>query len=263
MTLFLPKSFLRSLIGLCWLCGTLLWASNPTQTIQSQAERVTVFLNGAQVYHTAKVNLSSGNTELVLTNLPIKLSDKSLKFVIEGASLLSVSVRYKPLLSYQISKPLEDSIKILSQHLESLKNEMMAYDTVLSVLSKNKAIGGQQTGVPIEQLRQATDFYFNKHKEIANRKMELRQQISDLEVKVAPLINRRSDLYNIQQRPNKEAVLMVQSTTATTAQILFNYLVADAQWQPSYNIRATDTENPIIFEYEAQVYKIQAWIGQM
>jgi uncharacterized protein (TIGR02231 family) len=122
---------------------------------------------------------------------------------------------------------------------------------------KNKAIGGNNNGVSIAELKQAADLFRARIMEINKAIAKIERSHSENSKQVTRINN---ELYQLNAKTTYsrgEITLLLDAETATTTEIDLKYLVSNvsnAGWTPSYDIRAEDINKPINLEYKAFVY---------
>ncbi|MFK7903875.1 MAG: DUF4139 domain-containing protein [Chitinophagales bacterium] len=228
------------------------------QILQSEITAATVYLNAAEVQRTTKAQLSSGTHQIVFTNLSNKMDKKSVQLsTSKGVEILSISVRHKD--KKLENKTLfiqekEDSIELINDQITLLNNDLAAYKEEKQLLQQNKSIGGTQTGVSISELKQAADFYRIRMKDIHQLQSEAQKQIKEQRTLLSEIRHRLQKPLSKWNTPKKELLATIEVKSPQSIDFELKYLVTDALWSPSYNLRATDITQPVRLEYQAQVY---------
>jgi hypothetical protein len=131
--------------------------------VQTSIQSATVYLTGAEIIRTKKLNLTAGKTKLIFEGLSPKISQKSIRITIDNdVDLLGISRKINYLTKEKDLpniKKLKDSLKMNNEKLQSYTDEVDAYSTEKKMLLSNTSIGGEQNGVSIADLKQASDFY--------------------------------------------------------------------------------------------------------
>jgi len=121
-----------------------LYASN-TREVISTVKEVTVFLNGAQVMRSAKIEFPKGNTVFRFVNLPESIDPQSVQVKGQGSfTILSVVHQINYLAGQKKSREiilLEDSLKIFEEKLALNNSMIQVYKTEEDLLLANKSIG--------------------------------------------------------------------------------------------------------------------------
>lgn len=226
--------------------------------VDTEIKSAIVYLDGAEIHRSKKVSLQKGRTKVIFTGLSPKFNPKNIQVTTtNNIELLAISHRIDYLTNVK-EKPrvqsLKDSLKLISQKNIALNNDKDAYNIEKDMMLQNKKIGGQNNGVSITELKQAADLF-------RARIMEINKAIAKIDVGVTKnneFINRiNNELYQLNAKTTYsrgEITLLLNSNEAKTTEIDLKYIVSNAGWTPSYDIRAEDVNQPINLEYKAFVY---------
>ncbi len=215
----------------------------------SQIDAVTVFPTGADVMRQAEVQMTAGEHQLVLENLPGDIDAKSIRVAGGGGAGIeigSVDSKVIPLKSEQVDR----QRKQLEKQIESLLDERVALDqnvadaetqrqfliglvnkqvTPASVTENSKAIdpaalGGllDVMGTRLAALAKVTQGARVRQKEIDQRTDEINQQI----VGLAP-----------QGEYRTQVTVHLASANAVTGVFKISYRINNAGWQPYYDAK--------------------------
>jgi uncharacterized protein (TIGR02231 family) len=233
--------------------------------VSSAIGSVTVFLRGAEVQREASVALKTGAQKLVFDNLPAGLNPQSIQAAGAGAfTILGVSHSVNHLAPAAQSKDaeaIEGNLKALRQKISLQKAQLANVAAEDEMLKKNAAIGGSQTGVNVDKLKEFADFYRARLDALAAQKVEITAAIAELEEDALKLQNQLRELQSAPNKPTSAITVEVTAAAACQAKISVSYLVHDAGWTPSYDLRATDVSSPVELTYKANVYQAtgEAW----
>lgn len=224
-------------------------AADMEQRTPSTIANVTVFLNQAQVTRLAKVNLQAGITNLVFDNVSPFINLNSIQVKTEGnITLLSVSQRNNFLASN--NKPdfivaLEDTLNATKQQVALLHIKKEALQLEKEVIIANKSIGGENTGVKIEDLEDALVLFRKRYQEIGEEVLKLDNAEKKL-VLIEQKLQAQLDQYTNGQNNAVEIVVTVKTLQAVAnSKIEWSYLVGNTSWTPFYDIRVKDTKSPL------------------
>jgi hypothetical protein len=236
-----------------------IFAETPAKTINSIIENVTVFLTGAQVTRSAHTTLQPGTTALLFNNIAPDIQTQSIQVTSDGNfTVLSVTYQLNYLKEQEKNKEIDrlQKIKINMQDRLDTENYMLnVYIQEEQVLQSNKSIGGQNLGVNINELKQAVDFYRARLSEIKLKQLEIGRNIRDLKEEIIRLDNQLNALHARPGSPTGEIVVTVSCKAPTPAKFKVSYLVNQAGWHPTYDIRVKDISNPISLVYKANVFQ--------
>jgi uncharacterized protein (TIGR02231 family) len=235
-----------------------LYAGNDPVPVKSDIREVTVFLSGAQVTRIGNVNLEEGTQTVIFNGLPQNLNEQSIQ--VKGSGNFTIlSVAHQ--LNYLVPREKTTEIRNLEDSLESLRKQINFEQAILKVyqeeenfLLANKQIGGQNTGVKIEDLKATLELYRSKLTETAKLKLKSNLSITNLNEKISRITNQLSTL-NASNSPTGEVVISISAHSAGAVSLNLSYLVQDAGWIPEYDLRAIDVKNPVELTYKANVFQ--------
>jgi len=225
--------------------------------VKTEVNEVTVFLEGAQIVRKKTVDLTKGQTIIKFTGLSPFIDAKSVQVKAEGAlTVLSVNHQQnyldkadKPLELTDLEKKLaviEDKIKLENTYLSIIKEE-------LSFLQENRNIGGKNDQVSVSNLQQTSDFYSSKLTALKLKEIERNKTLNTLTEQKNDLQNQMNLLTNKKNYPTGEILVKADAKQAGNYAIEISYIVGNASWFPTYDIRAKNIEEPIQLIYKANV----------
>ncbi len=228
------------------------------QKVKTEINSATIYLTGAEIHREKTVNLKAGKTRLVFTGLSPKLNSKSIRITTgNNIDLLGISNKVNYLAKEKNlprTKRLQDSLQLISDKIQSVSDKSDAFTIEKKMLLSNISIGGQDKGVSITELKQASDFYRNRITEI-NTKLSILKSKKDKLLKQSQKIKNQLNELNINSNYSRSEIsVLVSCNSAISGKIALKYLINDAGWSPSYDIKAVDTDKPVKLEYRAKVY---------
>ncbi|MEQ9377062.1 MAG: DUF4139 domain-containing protein [Imperialibacter sp.] len=220
---------------------------------------VTVFLQGAQITRTGKVEIASGKSALVLKGLSPHIDEKSIQVKATGAfTILSVNHRFNYL--NQLSK--NARIDSLRNVLNALTRSIGSYQAMLeviaqkeSLMNENKKLGSNNAAASLTQLKQAMDFFEKELSAMKEDELDVLTNISRLESEKLRLESQIGMLQNEQELPTSEIEVRVEANSKATGEFTVAYVVTHAGWQPKYDLRVESVEQPLSMTYKAEVYQ--------
>jgi uncharacterized protein (TIGR02231 family) len=241
------------------LCNTLSFGDDNTKPIQSTIASVTVFLKGAQVTRTSSVAISLGTTYLSFTQISPYINQQSIQVKGEGNfTVLSVAHHLNFLKEQNRNEEivqLQAQQDALKQKLDSESNMMSVYQQEEDMLVANKSIGGQNQGVKVAELREAADFYRSRLTDIKLKQLEARRKTAQWTKEIEKLQKQLVELHAQKDLSTSEIVAAVSAKANVNAKLILSYLVENAGWYPTYDLRVKDVESPIALIYKANVYQ--------
>ncbi len=225
--------------------------------VQTEVNGVTVFLDGAQIVRQKVVDLPKGKSVIKFINLSPFIDAKSVQVKAEGeVTVLSVNHQQNYLDKMEKSAELtalekrletiEDKIKLEYTYLAIIKDELL-------FLQENRDIGGKNEQVSVTNLQQASDFYSNRLTSLKMKEIERNKTLKSLNEQKTDLHNQINTLTSKKEYPTGEILVKVDAQQTKKYSLELTYLVGNAGWFPSYDIRAKNINEPVQLIYKANV----------
>lgn len=230
-----------------------------TLTVNSIIKEVVVYRQGVLITRNANQLIKKGKTVIVFDDLSNKLDKKTMRIKPDNdITIVSVTHRF----NYLNKTKSTGKIAKLQDEISNLKDSMQLQQKILEVLANEKqmllsnmAIGGQQNGVNIKDLVEASDFF--------------RERLSDIELKKIKAVNKARDFrkemgiillqlneWNIKKnKTTSEIVVVVTAKKDIKTKFDLKYYISDAGWDPYYDVRVKDTDSKVLFNYKANVFQ--------
>src|SRR5690554_640173 len=225
--------------------------------IKTDVNEITVFLDGAQVVRKKAVDLTKGKTIIKFVNLSPFIDAKSVQVKAEGElTVLSVNHQQNFLDKLEKSAELTD----LEKQLEIIEDKIKLENTYLSIikeeltfLQENRDIGGKNEQVSIINLQQTSEFYSSKLTSLKMKEIERNKTLKTLNEQNNNLQNQINTLTSKKEYPTGEILVKVDAKNINKYSLELTYLVGNAGWFPSYDIRAKNINEPVQLIYKANV----------
>ncbi len=225
--------------------------------LKTSLKEVTVFLTGVQIERSGSINLAEGNSVVVASGLPADIIEQTIQVSGKGDfTILSVSKATNFLIEQDKPKEiqsLEDSIQKLRDMIAEKNAQLSVYSQEESFILANKEIGGENTGVSIASLKEASDFIRNRLMDIKNKQLSINKQIAEIQKKISKYENQLNERNAKRNMPTSEVLISVWTDKPTQAVFTIKYLSYAASWYPSYDLKVKNTEKPIQLVYKANV----------
>lgn len=243
--------------------------------VKSTVKNVTIFLQGAQVYRNAYINLSPGTTDLVFENVSPYINPKSIQAGGKGSFIIMEvkhDIKYpEPKqnsgeLPKEIVKQimlLEDSLQEQSFVADELNTKKFALNLEKDMILKNKLTRGEGKSDSLPMLVDAMEFFRKKLTDIDAQVAKIKRD----EFKIAQEKNRMNErlaelrAYRDDTEPEKKyepihrVIVTVSAEESVSGSVDINYIVSNAGWSPSYDLRSGSTAAPVQLTYKANVYQ--------
>lgn len=229
------------------------------QVVEAKIEKVTVFLNGAEVTRIGKVNILAGRTELVFKGISPQIDKQSIQVKSEGRfTVLSVVNQ----MGNQQEKEKQGEITKLDTQKELIEDKIKTERTNLTVfkreeemLVKNQNVGGVSTGLKIEEFKLAVEYQRSRMQEVLSKQLEIERNIKKLESEIKKVNQLLTDLTVVQSSNSSEIIVTVAAKELVNGALTISYFVENAGWTPTYDLRVEDISKPINLAYKANVYQ--------
>ena len=234
-------------------------SAQPEKEIKAEMKQVTVFPDRAQINHESSVSLPTGKTVLKLSSLSPYIDPQSVQVKGFGDfTILSVTHQNNYLQNLEESS----EIKNLRSQLEALLIKVEDEKAAIAVLKEkeaflvaNRAILVKETTFSVEQLKSVMELYTSNMEQVTMTILKKGRLIKDYEKQIAALQQQISDRLGKQNLPSGEIYVTANADKQVSGRLYFSYVVMNAGWYPSYDIRVDDIKNPVSIFYKANVYQ--------
>ncbi|HWK06025.1 MAG TPA: DUF4139 domain-containing protein [Puia sp.] len=228
--------------------------ANPIPSILQSA---TVYRNGAELVHTARASLRQGNNALIIEDISNNIDINSIRIGSTGSvTVLSVefSKEYlRPEISSPLIKKLQDSLDKVQQELEKVNVGIKTDMDMLDLLSSNKKIGGQQTGLSVAELIKMMDYYKQKSLELNAELTAGNTKAGRLKTAAGKLESQITEEEQKNTRTSGRLLLQLLSPQAGEVIFTISYLTPTAFWNPSYDLRVDNINDSLKLLYKAKL----------
>ena len=227
------------------------------QAVKSKVQKVTVFLSGAQVTRSATVNIVPGTTDLIFSNISPEIDARSIQVNANGEfTILSVKHELNYLNDQTKSKKkeeLEALQKLVKDKITLQDNMLSIYQSEENTLMKNQLVKAENATLDVSKLKQALDFQTERLTAIREKELAITNRIETLNAELQKYYLQANVINQKNSSGTSNIVITVASTTALQATFLVSYLINDARWSPAYDIKAKNTNSPLVISYNANV----------
>jgi hypothetical protein len=248
-----------NLILFCLIFGNIFGQEITEKEIETNVSEVTVFIEGAQITRQKTVELAQGETVLKFNNLSPFIDAKSVQVKANGdITVLSVNHQQNFLEELEKSdevKTIESKIKDIDSKIELEKTHLSIINEQLTFLKDNRVIGGKNSELSVANLKETSEFYSTQLTDLMLKKIERNKTVEKLNEQKISFENQLNTISSKKEFPMGEILVKVESKTKTSASIEISYLVENAGWYPSYDIRAKSINDPVEIIYKANVWQ--------
>jgi hypothetical protein len=225
--------------------------------ITTKVNEVTVFIKGAQITRKTNVDISKGASILKFTDLSPFINAKSIQVKAAGdivvlsvkqqQNFLEKSKKSKELLTLESQNiNLQDKINIEKTHIDILKEEQ-------KFLQDNRNINGKNETLSVADFKQIAEFYGSKLTTLKLKEIDRNKILQDLYREKTEIENQIKTITSKKEYPSGEILVEIDAKISGTIAFEISYLVENASWYPSYDIRAKNINEPINLVYKANI----------
>jgi uncharacterized protein (TIGR02231 family) len=246
------------LISILIMTASLNVSADTDKDIKAGIKHVTVYPDRAQLTHETQVEFPAGKTNLKLGGLSPFIDAQSIQVKGYGDFvILSVNQQNNYL------ENLEDlpEVKSIRSQIEALQLKVEDEKAAITVLKEkeaflvaNRAILVKETTFSVEQLKSVMELYTNNMDQVTNSVLKKNRLIKDYEKQISALQQQISDKFG-KQLPSGEITVVVSAEKPVSGRLTYSYVVTNAGWYPSYDIRVDDITKPVTILYKANVFQ--------
>jgi hypothetical protein len=227
--------------------------------VKSKIESVTVFLSGAQINRTADVSLKKGKNIVYFRGLGEGINPQSIQASAPEAFLINSVIHEINYLDKTAESPkvkqLQDSLEIIKVLVEDNSLQHGVLENEKNMILRNQSIASKEQGLSIDELQKATDFFRSRFTEVLDKQLGYVRANAKLGLRRNAITLQLNELNARRNRPSNDIRVVVDAANAGLASVDLSYFIQGAGWTPGYNIRAKDTQSPMVLEYKADVYQ--------
>lgn len=246
-----------NLILFCLIFGNTFGQEIAEKEIKTEVNEVTVFIDKAQVTRQKTVELNSGITILKFINLSPFIDAKSVQVKASG-DVTVLAVNHQQNFIDKLEK--SEEVKKIEEKLDDLNGQIKLEETYLSILkdeltflNDNRIIGGKNNELNISTLKEASEFYSTKLTALKLKEIERNKTLENLRTQKNELQNQLNTLTSKKEFASGEILVKVQSKIKTNPSFELSYIVDNAGWYPTYDIRAKTINDPVEIIYKANL----------
>ena len=224
-------------------------------TAESKIQSVIVFLHGAQIERTAEARIPNGTSTIIFKGLSPEIDEQSIQVKgIGNFTILSVNRESNFLNEQKINSKIEslqDSIAELKDQLDIQASNISILKKEENMLAANQVIGANN--LDVTKLKNALDFQNNRLIENTIKQLASNKETKKLNSRIAKLEMQLQVVSGKGRRNTSDIVVKVNSKNEVNGTFKLNYLVKNATWFPSYDLRASNVTKPINLIYRANI----------
>ena len=244
------------LLGICTAAAVP--ASGQTK-VKTSVEKVTLFIDGAQVTRSRQIDIPAGNSTVVFTGLSPYLDDKSMQVAAKGKfTVTAVNRLFNHTDSLERStrqKALEQELAKIRQQQQQQQAARAVIDAETDLLKVNCSVGNRNVATPLAAIKELNEYYASRMQELKRRMLELDGQMKALSDRERQVTADLAQLGGRQSAPMSEVEVRIEAPAACKGAFTLTYYVRNAGWFPSYDIRSGGLSEPVEISYKANIFQ--------
>lgn len=249
----------RILFCCLFIPTTLLAQQFKEVALETSINRVTVYLENAQVNRGGTVTVPAGQSTVLVKGLSPYLDNKSIQVQARGNfTVLSVNHQLDYLTEQQKDVRIDSLLQLINEletNIAQKNNRLTILKEKESLLNANKKLGGENIGISLTQLQQALAFYDRQLTEITGERLAVNQDLEAMTEQKNRLEKQLADVRGQEDLPDSQVAIRVDAPNQTPGNFTIRYLVQRAGWKPVYDVRVKDLESPVSLLFKAEVYQ--------
>jgi hypothetical protein len=236
---------------------SLIYAQEKSVPSGSKIDKVIVFLSGAQIERSAIVTIPTGTSSILFHDLSPEIEEQSIQ--VKGAgnfTILSVSRKNNFLVEQKASeqiKSLEQRLSDLNDEVDVKQNNILILKKEEDMLAANQSVGNGGAGLDLNKLKQVLEFQRTRLTENKLKQLDNKKAIKRLSEEIDKLQKQINEVRDHNRNNTSDIEVKVNAKVAGAGTFKITYLIKNASWYPSYDIRATEVNKPIDLIYRANV----------
>ena len=244
---------------LAGICATAAAPAAGQTKVKTSAEKVTLFIDGAQVTRSRQIDLPAGHSTLVFTGLSPYLDDKSMQVAAKGRFTVTAVNR---LFNHTDSLERSARQKALEQELAEIRLEQQrqkaaraVIDAETDLLKVNCSVGNRNAATPLAAIKELNEYYVSRMQALKHRGIELDGQMKATNDRERQILADLAQSGGRQSAPMSEVEVRIEAPAACKASFTLTYYVRNAGWFPSYDIRSGGLSEPVEISYKAHIFQ--------
>ncbi len=252
-------------------------AADTEKLVKTKPEKVTVYLQGAQIFRNNTINLPQGQSVIVFEGLENSIDPQSIQASGQGNCIITETqylLHYPELQKLKINgvakyakalRQMNDSLEILSYETESITNQREVLNTEKEVLLNYGLYKGVSKKDSLAFLKDGLIFLRDKLNNINSELLKLKREEARVQLKINSITIRKEQIEmeesnnnqgsDDNHKPDYRITVTVIADAPTSANIGINYFVPNAGWAPNYDLRTENVDKPIQLTYKATVFQ--------
>jgi TonB-dependent SusC/RagA subfamily outer membrane receptor len=247
---------LTLVIGLLIVYPALLLCQSEKE-ITSTIKSITIYTQGAQIENEATVSLQQGQMILKFTKLSPYIKKESIRIEGDGSFTIQ-NVQHQNDFINELDKNKETAA--IRAKTEEFQDKIEYEQTLINILvdkldflKTNKEVTGKEQAINPDVFNSLNSIYGNNIESLTLEKLKKERLLKEYNKEIIKLNNQLNYLNNRIDLPSGTIIVSIDAKQTKSSKITFSYLVDNARWYPSYDIRFTSIDKPLTVTFKANI----------
>lgn len=240
--------------------------TRPAAELRGKIDAVTVYRGQALVTRLVEIEGAAGLREVVVTGLPEAVLPGSIYAEsADGVEVRSVTYRTRP-----VSEDVRDEVRKLDAETRAVQDKIEANAKHVALLAEHRAYLAKleafvaptatvelSKGVlNADTLKLLSGFLLEQRQKLTDEELKRGVEARELQQQMELLGRQRQEITAGSARTVREAVVFVNLQGGERHSLRVRYLVNNANWSPSYSVRAEAEQKDVRVEYYGSVQQM-------
>jgi uncharacterized protein (TIGR02231 family) len=224
--------------------------------------KVTLFLQGAELQGQSTVSLTKGENEILLTGIAdgVKANSINVGFGNDAnvkvlSTLLDDSYEGDNKESEDI-KPLLNELKQLEQKFDTTEVQLKAVSEQVNLLQGNRLDQlVKNANDNLSEMKNTLDFVKSNLVSILNEQNRLQKEVNQIEEQISQCQDKIDKQKALIKNTTNAIIVKIYSDKDVTLPVTLSYVTNKAGWAPIYDVRVADVSAPLQLTYKADIYQ--------
>ena len=234
-----------------------------TQEISPALHSVTVYLGGATLTHTVKLNLQKGTNKIILTNLASGINERTVRISLHGeGEILTIN----KMLNHIRKNRLSANFQKLEQKLERLKKERQTLKGEIGITEKEiellKALSQKTQSGNWHKIDATLKNFFDRAKTLSEKMVAKNLKAEELQKEIGKIKKQLKELNVRAGKPVNEIEIIIKANKKSKAELTLSYFTNAASWDVAYRIISEGFGKPLKLIMNASIKQTTGIIWQ-
>ncbi len=229
------------------------------RNVRVNIKEATVFLRGAELSSSTRISIPQGESQVLFTNIAGNVNKQSLNIgASNGVVVQSATFQNNYLVDDQLSpraQEIKDSIELVQDKRNRYNNQKTVVKEQITILNSNRSIAGDKSGLSVSELQKMLTLVKTEMGKLLDEEDLLTKQVKEADILIKKLQQQLQQEKRKGYQPGGQLLVKFYATRATTSNINISYVVPNAGWTPTYDLRVEKVNNPVELFYKAHVYQ--------